>query len=129
MSMKFMNAQIRILHVLAVMLVAMVCRGDGVLGIAVRGHSPEFAIVRAKDASPSVVYAAEELRDFTERMTGVRLEIVTDEESMPPKAVVLGRTRWSASLTAAADDLGEDGFLLKAKPPPAELNFGAFMAM
>lgn len=112
-----MIAQSRIWYVFAVMLVSMVCRGDGVLDIAVRGHSPEYAIVRAKDASPSVVYAAEELRDFTERMTGVRLEIVTDDKSMPPKAVVLGRTRWSASLPAVTDGLGEDGFLLKVKPP------------
>ena len=117
MSIKFMKAQIRIWYVLAIMLVAMVCRGDGVLGIAVRGHAPEYAIVRAKDASPSVVYAAEELRDFTERMTGVRLKIVTDDESLPPKAVVLGRTRWSASLPVVTDGLGEDGFRLKANPP------------
>ena len=55
--MKLMRAQIRIWYVLAVMLAAMVCCADGDLGIAVRGHAPEYAIVRAKDASPSVVYA------------------------------------------------------------------------
>ena len=48
----------------------------GTLDLAVRGRAPEYAIVRAVDASPSVKYAAEELRDFTERMTGVRLPIV-----------------------------------------------------
>ena len=115
--MKLMRAQIRICYVLAVMFAAMACRGDGDLGIAVRRHAPEYAIVRAKDASPSVVYAAEELRDFTERMTGVRLEIVTDDGPMPPKAVVLGRTRWNETLPAETNDLGEDGFRLKAKPP------------
>ena len=61
------------------------------LDLAVRGRAPEYAIVRAADASPSVKYAAEELRDFTERMTGVRLPIVEVEAAtsaaLPPKAV------------------------------------------
>ena len=66
------------------------------LDLAVRGRAPEYAIVRAPDASPSVVYAAEELRDFTERMTGVRLPIVTDEGPLPTKAIVLGRVaQWA----------------------------------
>ena len=76
------------------------------LDLAVRGRAPEYAIVRAADASPSVVYAAEELRDFTERMTGVRLPIVTDEGPLPPKAIVL---RKNAS--------GDDAFRLVARPP------------
>ena len=63
----------------------------GELALAVRGRAPEYAIVRASDASPSVKYAAEELRDFTERLTGVRLPIVEVEAAtsaaLPPKAV------------------------------------------
>ena len=62
--------------------------------------------MRAADASPSVKYAAEELRNFTERMTGVRLPIVTDEGPLPPKAIVL---RKNAS--------GDDAFRLVARPP------------
>ena len=48
---------------------AAIVRGGwaGTLELAVRGRAPEYAIVRAADASPSVKYAAEELRDFTER--------------------------------------------------------------
>ena len=69
----------------------------GTLDLAVRGRAPEYAIVRAADASPSVKYAAEELRDFTERMTGVRLPIVEVGEatgvSLPRKAIVLGAIR------------------------------------
>lgn len=86
------------------------CHG-GVLELAVRGHAPEYAIVRAAKASPSVVYAAEELRDFTERMTGVRLPIMTDEGPLPKKAIMLGRSRDSS------DEFGEDGFRLVARPP------------
>ena len=70
---------------------AAIVRGGwaGTLELAVRGRAPEYTIVQAADASPSVKYAAEELRDFTERMTGVRLPIVTDEGPLPPKAIVL----------------------------------------
>ena len=90
------------------------CHGS-VLELAVRGHAPEYAIVRAGDASPSVVYAAEELRDFTERLTGMRLEIVTDTGPLPQKAIVLGRTRHG--FPQASQSLGEDGFRLVAQPP------------
>ena len=88
------------------------------LQLAVRGRAPEYAIVRAVDASPSVVYAAEELRDFTERITGVRLPILTDDRPMPAKAIVLGRTRHGAVGGAGgfrADS--DDAFRLVAKPP------------
>ena len=88
----------------------------GTLDLAVRGRAPEYAIVHAADALPSVKYAAEELRDFTEKMTGVRLPIVTDDQPMPAKAIVLGRVREATgvSLPRAASD---DSFRLLAKPP------------
>ena len=88
------------------------------LQLAVRGRAPEYAIVRAVDASPSVVYAAEDLRDFTERITGVRLPILTDDRPMPAKAIVLGRTRHGAVGGAGgfrADS--DDAFRLVSKPP------------
>ena len=74
----------------------------GELVLAVRGRAPEYAIVRAADASASVKYAAEELRDFTERMTGVRLPIVTDEGPLPPKAIILGQNNWTRSMCVAS---------------------------
>ena len=84
----------------------------GTLDLAVRRKAPEYAIVRVSNASPSVVYAAEELRDFTERMTGVRLPIIEVETvtggTLPPKAIVLGGN---------APDLGQDGFRLVAQSP------------
>ena len=66
----------------AALLAFATCHG-GVLELAVRGYAPEYAIVRAAKASPSVMYAAEELRNFTEWMTGVRLPIVTDDGPLP----------------------------------------------
>ena len=88
------------------------------LELAVRGRAPEYAIVRAADASPSVAYAAEELRDFTERITGVCLPILTDDQPMPAKAIVLGRMRYDAddSKNGPLAD-SDDAFRLVAKPP------------
>ena len=89
----------------------------GELVLAERGRAPEYAIVRAVDASPSVKYAAEELRDFTERMTGVRLPIVEVGEvsgvSLPRKAIVLG----NAARLAAGKKVDDDAFRLVARPP------------
>jgi len=86
------------------------------LDLAVCGRAPEYAIVRAADASPSVVYAAEELRDFTERMTGVRLPIVevadATNAAIPPKAVFLNMSRLSSQVSRPLN-LGDDGFSLK----------------
>ena len=88
----------------------------GELALAVRGRAPEYAIVRAADASPSVKYAAEELRDFTERMTGVRLPIVevksATSAALPPKAVFLNMSRLSSQVSRPLN-LGDDGFSLK----------------
>ncbi|MBQ2631035.1 MAG: hypothetical protein IJG13_15275, partial [Kiritimatiellae bacterium] len=62
----------------------------GKLVVAERGKAAEYSIVVPEKASPSQTYAAEELRDFMEKATGVRLPIVTDAQPMPAKAIVLG---------------------------------------
>ena len=54
--------------------------------IAERGKAPDCAIVIPVEAPEAVRYAAEELRDFTEKTTGVRLPIVSNATG---KAVVL----------------------------------------
>ena len=85
----------------------------GTLDLAVRDRAPEYTIVHAADASPSVKYAARELRDFTERMTGVRLPIA-DSAPSSGKAVFLDPPRLASGVSRPSD-LGEDGFLLKAE--------------
>lgn len=68
------------------------------MNLAVRGEPASYAIVIPEAASPSQRYAAEELRDFTERVTGVTLPIVTDAEPLPEKAILLGETRHTDAL-------------------------------
>lgn len=92
------------------------------LVIARRGEAAAYAIVVPKDASPSVAYAAEELRDFAERATGVRLSIVSDSAPLPQKAVFVGETRATADLLEKAGlpkgrDVGTDGFRIVSCPP------------
>ena len=92
----------------------------GEIILAERGKDAECAIVISERASPSQRYAAEELRDFTEKTTGVRLPIVTDAGELPAKAVLLGETRHSAALLADSEtvgSLGPDGFRIVARPP------------
>ena len=77
----------------------------------------EYAIVRPAEATPSQVYAAEELRDFVARMTGVELPIRTDAEPLPERAILLGVTRHTAAVLGGEVDmarLGDDGFRIKS---------------
>ncbi len=88
------------------------------LTLAVRGQSAACTIVRPATTSPSQRYAAEELQRFTEQMTGVKLPIATDEGPLPPRAVLLGDTRFTAELLGGPADvksLGEDGFRLVSR--------------
>lgn len=77
-------------------------------------------IVRPAEATPSQVYAAEELRDFVERMTGVALPIRSDAEPLPERAILLGDTRHTRAVLGEEVDwarLGDDGFRIVARPP------------
>ena len=85
------------------------------LALAARGQPAACTIVRPAVASPSQVYAAEELQRFTEQMTGVKLPIATDEAPLPARAVVLGDTRFTSEVLGGPGEvkgLGEDGFRL-----------------
>ena len=90
--------------------------------LAVRGMPPDRTIVIPASASPSQRYAAEELRDFTEKTTGVRLPIATDAKPLPAKAILLGETKWTTELIGGGFEtsrkgIGADGFRLVARPP------------
>ncbi len=104
----------RLTHTLMIAALGMPAAGTA-LTLAERGKPPEYAIVLPAEASPSQQYAAEELRRFTEQMTGVTLPITTDTAPLPPKAILLGTTQYTAQIVGSADcaPLGDDGFTLK----------------
>ena len=80
---------------------------DAELILARRGAPSAYAIVVPQNASPSQRYAAEELRDYTARMTGVTLPIRSAAEPLPAKRVEI--------VTSGDKALGEDGFRLTAR--------------
>lgn len=90
------------------------------LTIAARGKPTSYTIVRPKDASPSQLYAAEEFQRFTERMTGVKLPVVSDDAPLPECAILLGETRFTEQVLGQKADvkgLGEDAFRLVTRAP------------
>ena len=100
----------------ALLLAAGIRAGDLVL--AERGGPARYAIVVSAQASACERYAAEELRDFLAKVTGVTLPVETDAKPLPRKAIVVGETRFGASLGLPenlAAELGEDGFRLLAR--------------
>lgn len=71
--------------------------------VAGRGRAADCRIVIPADGTPCHRTAAEELVRWTEAVSGVRLEIGTDAEPLPDRAVVLGPTKYTQEL------LGNDG--------------------
>ena len=72
--------------------------------LAVRGQPAAYTIVVPEKASPSQRYAAEELRDYAEKATGVKLPIATDAAPLPPKAILLGETKYTRGLVSDAQE-------------------------
>ena len=89
--------------------------------VAKRDGSCVASIMIPKNASAVQKYAAEELRDFTEKITGRRMTIIDDSSPLPSCAVLLGDTRYTAALLNEpqfdARKLGDDGFRIVARPP------------
>ena len=79
------------------------------LVLAERGRGAAYKIVVPAKALPSTANAALELREYIERATGVRLAFGTDDEPIPEKAIVVGRTHPQPSA------LGEDGFRIRVE--------------
>ncbi|NLS93271.1 MAG: DUF4838 domain-containing protein [Planctomycetaceae bacterium] len=109
----------RVLFALLLLSSSAAVAGENGLSLAANGAT-QFTIVRPIDASPSQVYAAEELQRFTKEMTGAELPIVADDQPLPAKAILLGITRHTQAVlgqTPDLADLGDDGFRIVTRPP------------
>lgn len=99
--------------------IALARAADGGIPIASGGEA-RCSIVLPLKASPSQIYAAEELRRFTKEMTGADLGIVRDDAALPASAILLGDTRHVTDILGAKFDvvtLGDDGFRIVARHP------------
>ncbi len=83
--------------------------------ILVDGGKSPYSIIIPADAIPSERYAAEELQKYLERISGVKLPIVTDDQPMTHCEILLGDNKHLHSLGLKVDlaKLGSEGFLLK----------------
>ena len=118
--MNVLGRPLRILRPSLLLACAFACAaGDAAEGLAIarRGAPADCTIVVRSDASPCERYAAEELRGFIGRQTGVELDLADDSSPLPEKAVLLGDTRHTAEVLGGADSqvstLGDEGFRLK----------------
>jgi len=89
-------------------------RADTSLTLANKASS-EFAIVIAKDASPSTRYGAEELQRFLKQMTGAQLPIRGDDESVTTHEIILGDNAHlrKLGLRIDFDRLGSEGYVIR----------------
>ena len=87
----------------------------GGLEVARRGWAPDCPVVIPSHATACQRKAAEEFVTWTEKISGVRLPVVTDAEPLPAKAVVLGPTRYTQELLGGgtAEAYPESAFRLK----------------
>ena len=76
-----------------------------------------YSIVLSKDASAAERHGADELRSHFKQMAGVDLPVVTDDQPLPPTAILVGRSKHTDALGITIDEkaLGPDGFVLKTK--------------
>ena len=84
------------------------------LTLANKGKSA-YRIVIATNAIPSERYAAEELQRYLEKISGVKLPVVTDSERPTSREILLGDNAHLRKLKAKIDceRLGSDGFVLR----------------
>lgn len=77
--------------------------------------SENCTIVLSSTASKCEVYAAEELKKYIHRITGVDLPIKTDQEEINGRMILVGNSKKLNELGVTIDfaDLGEEGFVIK----------------
>ncbi|MBM3859721.1 MAG: DUF4838 domain-containing protein [Verrucomicrobia bacterium] len=97
-----------LLSVVALFLAACATTKRTDLMLADAGRS-DYRIVVAKNCSPSVNYAAQELQTYLQKITGARLPIVTDAEPAQPREILVGRSRHYV----LPDGLGKEGYVLR----------------
>ncbi len=69
----------------------------------IENNSSDYVIVRAADASPSVVTAAATLQNYLQRISGTTLAVVTDETAVAQKEILVGPTNRAGVSYPAAD--------------------------
>jgi hypothetical protein len=85
----------------------------------VKDGRSDYRIVVAEAAAAQEKRAAEELRDFVKQISGATLSIVTDDQPVADKEIMLGPNRHLDSMGArlSFDKLGDEGFTIRTAGP------------
>lgn len=73
----------------------------------------EYVIVQSQKASETEKKAANELQIYIEKISGVKLPIVTDDTGVTDKEIIIGKTNREEEATFNREELGEDGFVIR----------------
>lgn len=74
----------------------------------------DYVIVISENASATEKNAADKLNEYFEKMSGIKLSVVTDATEEASKEIVIGKTnREGNSYTIDRTDLGDDGVVIK----------------
>jgi len=105
----------RICAIIAILLVALLANQGGANVNLVEEGRSDYCVVVAKDASVSEHYAASELKNFIQEMSGAMLPYSPDGPVAPEKAILIGDSQALRSLGVNIDwkDLGDEGFVIK----------------
>ena len=92
-------------------------RTQGIDFSVVLGNVAEYSVMISSLATESEKYAAQQLVTYVEQITGVRMPYAADGAYSDSKVISVGRTDFleSAGVTADAETLGSDGFVMKNK--------------
>jgi hypothetical protein len=87
--------------------------------VLAEGGQSAYRIVVADNASPSTRRGAEELQMFLEQMTGAKLPIISDQQPLGPREVILGENAHLAKVNSKIDfpALGNEGYVIRTVGP------------
>jgi hypothetical protein len=79
------------------------------------GGRSDYQIVLADNASPSTRHGAEELQTFLAQITGVKLPIISDQQPLGPREIILGDNVHLRTLGVNVDfaSLGPEGYVIR----------------
>lgn len=79
----------------------------------VKNGISEYVIVHAAEPMPAEITASKELQKYIQKMSGVNLPIVGDNEAVTEKEIVVGKTNREKEGDFDRDAWGPDGYIIK----------------
>ncbi len=96
-----------------VLWMACICRGADRFVIVDEGRAA-CSIVISSSASPAEKRGANELQSHLKRMSSAEIPIVTDDQPLPSRGILLGHSRHTDALNVHVDPaLGDEGFIIR----------------